>query len=56
MDLPCQSLDLNIIEVVWDHLDRQAAHFQRRALNALAEAKRTIPQRNYRKVCLRELC
>lgn len=23
MDLPCQSLDLNIIEVVWDHLEKE---------------------------------
>lgn len=27
MDLPPQSLDLNIIEIVWDHLDREQSLF-----------------------------
>lgn len=41
-------LDLHITEAVWDHLNREqhknAVNIQRRAVNVLHEAWRTIPE------------
>lgn len=45
MAWPRQSLDLNNIDTVWDHLEReQAANIQIRAFNVHQEVRRTIPK------------
>lgn len=45
MDWPPQSLELNIFKAGWDHLDTmepKAANIERRALNVVQEAWRTL--------------
>lgn len=47
MDCPPQSPDLNIIRALWDDLyrtEQKAANKQRRGLNVLQEAWKTIPE------------
>ena len=45
MDKPSQSPDLNIIEAVWDHLDRErTAQEQEELWEVLKEASYNIPE------------
>lgn len=61
MNWPPQSSDLNFTEAAWEQLDREqnkkAASIQRRALNGIREAWRTIPEdslKKFQESCLLE--